>query len=264
MKGIKSRISWKLESFRKGRAQLFKMKIRGKTICLYCALDPSEFDKAKYFHERADAKAFSAVPMLVRIRSDRGLKKALSLIDTVMEKFTAPMMKDHADVDYSQEYHYETTKRLIERDLIKLLFPGATAKEPKVQKTTVTVEKNNTVEELTLLNAEGISPIEIAEAISAPRLTLEGISATATIPDEDAEGSEIIGVAFEDGDIRIYDPTGEIISTGDVVLVRERDSESERQVIKRGVAAYGNRKIKHDMLVHPPKRIIGVLRRKSK
>ena len=57
-KGVKARMSWRHESFNKGRQQLFKLKIRGKTICLYCALDPAEFDVNKYFHKAVDAKVF--------------------------------------------------------------------------------------------------------------------------------------------------------------------------------------------------------------
>ena len=107
------------------------MKIRGKTICLYCALDPAEFDKSKYFHEEVTAKTFAAVPMLIRVRSNRGLKKALALIDTVMEKFEASKKKNHQDTDYAKEYPFQTTKQLVDGGMIKLLFPGATAAEPK-------------------------------------------------------------------------------------------------------------------------------------
>lgn len=129
--GVKSRISWRCDSFNKGRQQLFKLKIRGKTICLYCAIDPGRFERSKYFHEEATAKAFLKVPMLVRVRSDRGLKRALGLIDLVMEEFSITKRNKHIEVDYTPQYPYETTAKLVKIGLVKLLLPDAVAAEPK-------------------------------------------------------------------------------------------------------------------------------------
>ncbi len=130
-KGVKSRINWRIEGFNRGRINLFKLKIRGKTICLYCALDPDEFDKAKYFHEKTDAKAFAGTPMLIRIKSDRGLKRAKALCELVMQRFDIPLISDYSEVDFAGTYPYDTTKHLVSRGLIKILLPGATAAEPQ-------------------------------------------------------------------------------------------------------------------------------------
>ena len=119
-KGVKSRFSWRNETFNKGRQQLFKMKIRGKTIYLYCALDPEKFDKSKFFHEAVEAKSFATVPMLVRIRSNRALKRALSLVDNVMKEHEILEAKQHSNVDYSSIYSYEETAVLVEKGLVKL------------------------------------------------------------------------------------------------------------------------------------------------
>ena len=120
-KGVKSRISWKFDSYNKGRDQLFKIKLRGKTICMYCALNPDEFDKAKYHHEAQDAKIFEDVPMLVKIKSNLGLKKAKELVDIVMAKFGIEPNPKAEAVDYVSAYPYEETNALIEKELIKVL-----------------------------------------------------------------------------------------------------------------------------------------------
>ena len=130
-KGVKSKISFRNETYKRGRVQLFKMKIRGKTICLYCALDPSEYSEARYFHKVAEAKAYADVPMMVKIKSERGLKRAMTLINDVMTKFFINANEKYVETDYLAEYPYETTKSLVERGLVKLLFPDATAAEPK-------------------------------------------------------------------------------------------------------------------------------------
>ena len=122
-KGVKSRISWKFDSYNRGRDQLFKMKLRGKTICLYCNLDPNDFDKAKYHHEAIDAKIFQDVPMLVKVKSGLGLRKAKELVDIVMAEFKIETNPKAKEVDYIAMYPYEENAPLIERGLIKLLIP---------------------------------------------------------------------------------------------------------------------------------------------
>ncbi len=120
-KGVKSRISWKFDSYNRGRDQLFKMKLRGKTICLYCALDPNEFDQSKYHHEAIDAKIFEDVPMLVKIKSGLGLRKAKELVDFVMAKFEIEKDEKAKTVDYVAKHPYEPNEPLIARKLIKAL-----------------------------------------------------------------------------------------------------------------------------------------------
>ena len=119
--GVKSRLSWKFDSYNRGRDQLFKIKLRGKTICMYCALDPNEFDKAKYHHDAIDAKIFADVPMLVKIKSNLGLKKAKELVDIVMAKFEIELNPKAKFVDYVAENPYEETEALIQKGLIKVL-----------------------------------------------------------------------------------------------------------------------------------------------
>ena len=121
-KGVKSRISWKFDSYNRGRDQLFKIKLRGKTICLYCALDPNEFDESKYHHEPIDAKIFEDVPMLVKIKSGLGLRKAKELVDITMAKFGIEKDEKAKTVDYVAKYPYEPNEPLIARKLIKLLI----------------------------------------------------------------------------------------------------------------------------------------------
>lgn len=276
-RGVKARTSWICESFNKGRKQLFKLKIRGKTICLYCALEPNEFDRAKYFHEEATAKAYANVPMLVRVRSDRGLKKTLGLVDVVMSKFAIAQNSNHTAVDYPPEYPYATTAELVERGLIKLLHPEAVAAEPKphhhVHKKLMTVEHNNVVEEITIFDEEIVTPEEIREVAEAPVITLEeidydeGSEPTDDIADESEEGVDVIGVVWPEkphkNKIYRYDPDGESIEVGDTVIVPTRDASRNRDVVRRAIVAHGNHKVLPEAITHPLKKIIGIIKLKS-
>jgi len=124
-KGVKSRISWKFDSYNRGRDQLVKLKIRGKTICMYIALDPNEFDKAKYHHDAVDAKIFEDVPMLVKIKSGLGLRKAKELVDILMAKLGIELDDKAKTVDYVAKHPYEETDALVQKGLIKILKADA-------------------------------------------------------------------------------------------------------------------------------------------
>ncbi|MBR2930491.1 MAG: hypothetical protein IKC32_04610 [Clostridia bacterium] len=128
-KGVKSRMSWKHESFNKGRTKLFKLRIRGKTLMLYCALDPDGYEYSKYFHERVTSKAYLDTPMLVRIKSERALKRAKKLVSDVMEGIPLPPNPKAESVDYLKEIPYATTRELIDRSLIKVLDQNAVIKD---------------------------------------------------------------------------------------------------------------------------------------
>ncbi|MDE5548554.1 MAG: uL15 family ribosomal protein [Clostridia bacterium] len=118
---VKSRISWKQESFRKGRDLKAKMEIRGKTLCLYLALDPAKFEDGKYIVEDAsDVKRNLDVPCKYRIKNDRRLRYAKELIAMVFEG-TDAVYKETEIIDYAKDFPYEETQPLLERELIKLI-----------------------------------------------------------------------------------------------------------------------------------------------
>ncbi len=273
-KGVKGRISWRLESFKKGRINLFKLKIRGKTICLYCALDPNSLDKSKYFHDQISAKLFANLPTLLRIKSDRALKRALSAVDMVMDRYGIVKDTKAQEIDYTEEYPYDTTKSLVERKLIKILIPGVEASEPKphhhVHKKVVEVVSGDEVEEIILFGEEEISEGEINEMAQSPDPELseidyddssegeEGFVETAEKP-----GVEVIGVVWPErmhrNKIYRYDPDGETLSAGDIVIVPTRDVSRNRNVIRKAVVAHPNHKVDEAALTHPLKKIVGVV-----
>ena len=171
-KGVKSRISWKFDSYNRGRDQLFKMKLRGKTICLYCNLNPDDFDKSKYHHERIDAKIFEDVPMLVKVKSGLGLRKAKELVDIEMAGFNIEKNPKAKEVDYISQYPYEENAPLIERGLIKLLIPD----DAIVVKSTKPVAE--VTEEEALVAEEVIeAPIEEVVEEVAPEVVEEVVEA---------------------------------------------------------------------------------------
>lgn len=86
-KKVKQRISRKCDSYRLGRDLLAKIIIRGKSVRVFFALDPKAYEETVYHHKDMGAKkAYEEVPMAVRIRSPRSLKKAKRLVDEIATK----------------------------------------------------------------------------------------------------------------------------------------------------------------------------------
>ncbi|MGN0806294.1 MAG: hypothetical protein ACI4MC_04575 [Candidatus Coproplasma sp.] len=118
-KKVNSNIAWGAERFNKGRETIARFKIRGKTLCLYLALDPNEFETSVYHQvDVSDNKSMHGTPMMVKIKSPRGVKKAIRLIDTMLERREG-VKRTIAERDYAAMYPYETIEELIEDGLVK-------------------------------------------------------------------------------------------------------------------------------------------------
>ena len=116
-KNVKSRLSWRKETFRIGREIVAKITIRGRTLCLYLPLNPKDYDGSKYIVEDAsNVVAFEDTPLLYRIRSHRRSEYACELIEKVMANIGAEK-GESPDVDYYLPY--EGIVELIEKDLIR-------------------------------------------------------------------------------------------------------------------------------------------------
>ena len=117
-KGVKGRTSWGCETFKKGKAHLARINVKVKTLCLYLALDFEEFKDTKYFPTDESALAkFAFTPMMVKVKSERGVKYAKELIAILAERYGLERVKKPITDDFKPPY--ETTIALIERGLIK-------------------------------------------------------------------------------------------------------------------------------------------------
>lgn len=115
--GVKSRIGFHGETYRVGKQLIAKSNISGKTLCLYLALDPAEFEDTKFrFEDVSDKKTHAAVPMKVRITSRRALKHALELFKFLAEKYE---LTEVGALCNEYKFAYKTDEQLIEKGLIK-------------------------------------------------------------------------------------------------------------------------------------------------
>ena len=121
-KGVKARTSWNFESFNKGRVQCVKLNVKGKALIMYLALNPTDYNEAKYhFTDVSDKPKLDQVPMMLKIRSARALGYAVELIEELMAQLGIEKLAKPKEVDYHMPY--ETTEALVERELIKVILP---------------------------------------------------------------------------------------------------------------------------------------------
>ena len=270
-KGVKARSSWNFESFNKGRQQCAKLNVKGNSLMVYLALNPSEYAESKYrFTDVSDKPNLDQVPMLLKVKNERSLKSALKLIAEMMsglgiKKGEAPL------VDYFMPY--ETTEALADRGLVKIILPKG-----------IVINENTVIKKLNvgeLLDALKISSPEqapeiieevVEQIMSEPDVKLEQIDFVDEIDEEYEEtpehpGLEVVGVVWPErahrNKIYKYDPNGEKLYDGDVVLVPTRDVAKSRDVVRKAAVAHGNHMIDPESHPHVLKKVICVIKRRS-
>lgn len=119
-KKVKANTSWNGERYNYGRATVARTNIIGKTFCMYLALNPDDYSITKY-HQKyvGDTKAYEATPMMIKVKSNMGLRRSLTLIDDVMKEVGAEKT-DKKPYDFSDEYSYKTDEEMLAEGQIKV------------------------------------------------------------------------------------------------------------------------------------------------
>lgn len=131
-KKVKSKKSWKRESFRVGRKTVAVMSVRGKTLCISFAADPARFDGTKYkVTDRSIRSPKCKQPSFFRVSSDRKAKYAKEIVDMLMAESGAKINSNYVAESFMPEY--ESTAELVERGLIKVVVQS-TDSAPDIEK----------------------------------------------------------------------------------------------------------------------------------
>ncbi len=170
-KNVTSSVSWKWESYRVKRQHLLKMVFRGKTLCLYMALDPKAYAERKIAVEDvSDVVSLVDTPAMIRVKNNRRAKQAMELIADLMAKFGVEKGEREA-VDY---YVPRTgTVSLIKQGLIKRVL--------RVKKERPSKKKKSESEA-----AVGVTPQAASEAAATQNEAVAGGESTTTQTAEQA------------------------------------------------------------------------------
>ena len=100
---VHSRISKSCETFRVGYDVIAKLVVAGKGLKLYLAMDPYSVDSAIYHQRDASSKKrFVEVPLVVKVKSNLSVKKAIQLIDLTCEQKEVLPKSRYEVVDYTK------------------------------------------------------------------------------------------------------------------------------------------------------------------
>ena len=116
---VNSQISWTNDRYSYQGETVAKVGVRGRTLCLYLALNPDEYPSSVYHQKFAgDTKMYEKTPMMVKIKSKVALKRALRLVEMLMETLGA-VKEDRPPEDFSREFAYRSEEQLLAEGLIK-------------------------------------------------------------------------------------------------------------------------------------------------
>ncbi len=240
-KKVKVRKSWHSETFRLGRPAIAKFAIIGKTLSLYLALSPEEFVGSKYiFKDVSAVKKYSAVPMRLKIKSNRSVRYAKELIQ-VMAKQYGWQSLNLQEVDYYPEYR--TTEELIMDKEIKIVVTEKTdviggndnnfedINETKLSETAAAEGFTAYTDPLAVIMEVDLDETGAEESIEEP---VEEVEAAKESVEEQVEETEVVTEEpaeepVEETEVAAEEPAEETVEEP-VVELPERDFEFVSEV----------------------------------
>ena len=156
------------------------------------------------------------------------------------------------------------------RPVVKVVVAPPAAPEKKESEATVEtvmeepeIEIETEAEEIPCVTATVEEDTESLE--NEDYQEVEDILALIPETDEETHTVDAIDVMWKEREDRTYryDPDGNEVEEGDVVLVPTRDAESDKEVVREAEVAKGNYKVDPATLDYPLKKIIGVVKRKA-
>ncbi|MBO5867219.1 MAG: uL15 family ribosomal protein [Clostridia bacterium] len=120
-KKVKARMSWPCVKFNRGREKLAVLTVRGKSLYLDVALDVEVARQAikGTIKDVSNKKRYMATPAMFKIKSDLALRRAIALIDVLMQS-KGILLGEPCSAVTAQDYPYDTTENLIKVGLIKV------------------------------------------------------------------------------------------------------------------------------------------------
>ncbi len=116
-KKVRSRVSWKYDTFYKGRAKCVILQLRGKKINMYIALKAEDLAPKYHAKDVSDKARYETVPTLVKVAGGRSLLYAKQLVKLLMDNMGVERGVEHHE---NYKLRRRSTKSLMEDGLIKV------------------------------------------------------------------------------------------------------------------------------------------------
>ena len=116
--GVTSRISFQRESVYFNKKKVAIIKVSRKNISIYLALDPVTHNEFGV-KDVTDKKSYKGCPLMIKITSNRALRKACRLLEETFAAFGATNFVTAEEVDYNEVYAPKSFDELLALGLIK-------------------------------------------------------------------------------------------------------------------------------------------------
>lgn len=212
----------------------------------------------KSFNEMLGIRDTIQSPILMTENKDETMTRFLIPTNTKI-LYAFAIKVDNYDEIYSR--HENSAEDIVE-DIIDDIIESPVAEAEEIE---------DVVEEAVILE-ENVDPEAVAEAMATPDVILSDIEYEQDDDDEyevapEEPGVEVVGVVWPErahkNKVYRYDPNGEDLHEGDMVLVPTKDVARDREVIRKAAVAHGNHRVDPEHVKHPLKKIIGVIKRKA-
>ena len=214
-KKVKSRISWSCDTITFGREQLAKFVLTQKTLYVYLALSPKELEGTKYFFtDESNTQKYEKVPLRVRVRSERGVKYTIELIEKIAESKGLELAKNYEESDYTLPY--ESVETLLERQLIKKIDIPESVAVDETENTEEAVASAVASEE-SVAEVPAFAEIPVIEEPIAEEPIAEGPIVEEAVSEEGGIEEPIVDDSAKKTRTTIEETTTEKIQTADLV-----------------------------------------------
>lgn len=117
---VKARVSWNFLTLNAGRDKMIRVAVKGRTLCLYLALDPDSLDRSVRFRNVSGIKKYEEYPVMIRVKSGRALKSAKKLVDLLAEKYGLKYKRNAVYLVSAQDYPEDTFEGLLQKGFIRM------------------------------------------------------------------------------------------------------------------------------------------------
>ena len=230
--------------------------------------DPSGYQKilVDTFDEMLEIRDTIQAPILMHENEDKTCTKFLIPTDSKLLYVYEIKIEGYSEPESASATNAVATIvspniTNVVRPVVKVVVntPASTDKDPEPKIETILekpeVEADETVE-----------VIATTEEIEEPDPEVEElISAIPEAEETEQFGVDAIDVFWKERPDKTYryDPDGNEVENGDVVLVPTRDINNDKEIVREAEVAKGNYKVNPETLDQPLKKIIGVVRRKA-
>lgn len=101
---VSNRLSRSFDTFSYKRKKLVRINVIGKSIRLYMAFDPKDFEETKYpFKDVSDKKRYVETPFMFKVKSELSFRRAKKLIDQIINENQVGQKRSFNEADWIKE-----------------------------------------------------------------------------------------------------------------------------------------------------------------